>query len=140
MTVKRTTSVQNGQHEDKGYESVPTKTPNRSEYHAVSKTVSKHKSIIIQAPKADTHTDESATEKTYTTDSPSKHRKIIRSIQQSKSTKVLAPNNVHLDKQPLPKTNNMTILTEASEQKKNRDLVTQKGVSEKGQSQQHNIK
>ena len=64
------------------------------------------------------------TEKTYT-ESPSKHRKIIRGFQQSKSTKVLPPNTVQLEKSIKPLTNNMTILTEASEQKKNRDLVTQ---------------
>ena len=35
--IKKTASVQNVQSESKGYESVPTKTPNRLEYHAASK-------------------------------------------------------------------------------------------------------
>ena len=41
--------MQNVQSETKGYESVPTKTPNRSEYHTikVGQSVNKHKSIII---------------------------------------------------------------------------------------------
>ena len=37
MSIKKTVSVQNVHTESKGYESVPTKTPNRSEYHAASK-------------------------------------------------------------------------------------------------------
>ena len=40
----------------KGYDSVPTKTPNRSEYQtnkpATKQSVNKHKSIIIQATKS----------------------------------------------------------------------------------------
>lgn len=82
--MKKVASVRdvNGNFEGKGYESVPTKTPNRSEFAAqVSK--SKHKSIIMQASanaKADGSTvDDAATEKANT-ESPSKHRKIIRSF------------------------------------------------------------
>ena len=55
MQIKKTASVQNVQSEPKGYESVPTKTPNRSEYHsskilaANQSTQNKHKSLVIQA-------------------------------------------------------------------------------------------
>ena len=88
----------------------------------MGKTSNKHKSIIIQAPasvKPDGSTSDAATE------SPSKHRKIIRGFQQSKSTKILAPNTVQLEKSTMkPMMNNMTTLTEASEQKKNRGLVS----------------
>jgi hypothetical protein len=34
VQMKKMASAQNVQSEIKGYESVPTKTPNRSEYHA----------------------------------------------------------------------------------------------------------
>jgi len=95
LHLKKTASInQMAVSETKGYESVPTKTPNRSEYQVqkiMGKTSNKHKSIIIQAPasvKPDGSTSDAATE------SPSKHRKIIRGFQQSKSTKVLAPNTV----------------------------------------------
>ena len=93
-----------------------------------NKSSSKQKSIVIQAPasvKPDGSTDDGAAEKTFTVESPAKHRKIIRSFQQSKSTKVLVPNSVYLEKPIMPMMNNMTILTEVSEQKKNRDMATQ---------------
>jgi hypothetical protein len=70
--------------ETRGYDSVTTKTPNRSEYQGTKvtcKTSNKHKSIIIiQAPssaKADGSTDDAAIDKAFT-ESPSKHRKIVR--------------------------------------------------------------
>lgn len=81
--LKKVASVRdvNG-HEGKGYESVPTKTPNRSEF-AAQKSKNKHKSIIIQAP-VNARPEGSATEDGTTdkanTESPSKHRKIIRNF------------------------------------------------------------
>ena len=85
--MKKVASVQNViQTVDKGYESVPTKTPNRSEYHAAKNATSKHKSIIVQSnssqpasnsQKPDGSVDDGNTEKAYT-ESPSKHRKFIR--------------------------------------------------------------
>ena len=92
LAVNKVASVQNND-TGKGYESVPTKTPNRSEYAATiaqkmnnSQSVNKQKkSRVIQAPvsgKPDGSTDEAATEQSYT-ESPSKHRKIIRGFPQS---------------------------------------------------------
>ncbi len=67
--------------------------------------------------------DDTATEKTQN-ESPSKHRKIIRGFAQSKSTKILPPNTVQLDKPLKPQMNNMTIMTETSEAKKNNDIAS----------------
>jgi len=108
---------------------VPTKTPNRSEYQTnkdvAKQSLKQHASVILQAPfvvKSELSADDTATEKTQT-ESPTKHRKIVRGFQQSKSTKVLAPNTVQLEKAVKPLMNNMTILTEVSERGKHSDLV-----------------
>ena len=62
------------------------------------------------------------TEKSYT-DSPSKHRKIIRGFPQSQSTKVLLPSNTQkLEKTLKAVTNNMTIMTDSASDK-NHDLA-----------------
>lgn len=128
--MKKVASVRevNGLLENKGYESVPTKTLNRSEF-AAQKSKSKHKSIIIQAPvnggKPESSTADDAVTEKANTESPSKHRKIIRGFQHSKSTKVLPPNTVQLEKQIKPLTNNVTILTEMNEQNKQMDLMSQ---------------
>lgn len=98
--IKKVASVRevNGLLETKGYESVPTKTPNRSEFGAQkANSKSKHKSIIIHPPvsvKPDGSTADDADTEKANTESPSKHRKIIRGFQHSKSTKVLPPNSV----------------------------------------------
>lgn len=68
--------------------------------------------------------DDTATEKTHT-ESPSKHRKIIRGFAQSKSTKILPPNTHQIEKPLKPQMNNMTIMTETSEaNKKKNDIVS----------------